>query len=31
MHGHVVRLKRGDPFIFGRVTEEIDLINAFGI
>ncbi|WP_027125780.1 uroporphyrinogen-III C-methyltransferase [Gelidibacter mesophilus] len=30
-HGHVVRLKGGDPFIFGRGAEEIDFVRHFGI
>lgn len=30
-HGHVVRLKGGDPFIFGRGAEEIDYVRQFGI
>lgn len=30
-HGHVVRLKGGDPFIFGRGAEEIEYIESFGI
>ncbi|WP_460219920.1 uroporphyrinogen-III C-methyltransferase [Psychroserpens sp. MEBiC05023] len=30
-HGHVVRLKGGDPFIFGRGAEEIDYAKQFGI
>ena len=29
--GHVVRLKGGDPFIFGRGFEEVEYIRAFGI
>lgn len=29
--GNVVRLKGGDPFIFGRGSEEIDYIESFGI
>lgn len=29
--GHVVRLKGGDPFIFGRGAEEIDYVRLFGI
>jgi uroporphyrin-III C-methyltransferase len=29
--GHVVRLKGGDPFIFGRGAEEIDYVRAFGL
>jgi len=29
--GHVVRLKGGDPFIFGRGAEEVDYIESFGI
>lgn len=29
--GHVVRLKGGDPFIFGRGKEEIDHVASFGI
>lgn len=29
--GHVVRLKGGDPFIFGRGAEEIDYARSFGI
>lgn len=30
-HRHVVRLKGGDPFIFGRGAEEIDFARKFGI
>ena len=30
-HGHVVRLKGGDPFIFGRGSEEIEFVESFGI
>ena len=31
IYGHVVRLKGGDPFIFGRGSEEIDYVESFGI
>ena len=30
-HGHVVRLKGGDPFIFGRGAEEMEFAASFGI
>jgi len=30
-HGHVVRLKGGDPFIFGRGSEEIEYVEKFGL
>ncbi|OCB75156.1 uroporphyrinogen-III C-methyltransferase [Flavobacterium crassostreae] len=30
-YGHVVRLKGGDPFIFGRGSEETGYVESFGI
>ena len=30
-YGHVVRLKGGDPFVFGRAHEEIEYVESFGI
>lgn len=30
-YGHVVRLKGGDPFIFGRGSEEIEYAEQFGL
>ncbi len=30
-YGHIVRLKGGDPFVFGRGSEEIEYAQSFGI
>ncbi|MFC4220678.1 uroporphyrinogen-III C-methyltransferase [Flagellimonas marina] len=30
-YGHVVRLKGGDPFVFGRASEEVEYAESFGL
>ena len=30
-YGHVVRLKGGDPYVFGRASEEMEYVESFGI
>ncbi|MDL5512253.1 uroporphyrinogen-III C-methyltransferase [Arenibacter sp. M-2] len=30
-YGHVVRLKGGDPYVFGRASEELEYVESFGI
>ena len=31
LYGHVVRLKGGDPIVFGRATEELEVASRYGI